>query len=378
MKNIISWSGGKDSTATVILAHQMGLPVDEVIYCEVMYDKIRGISGELPEHAEFIKKVAMPRFEQWGYKVTTVRADKDFLDIFFARKKKGSHPGSMYGYLISGRCMGVNSLKRRPMDAYKKTLGEYVEYVGIAVDEQVRLRRLKSHQRSLLAECGLTEKDAYRLCAQEGLLSPIYNFDPRGGCWFCPNSDYQLFDYPDGCVVVDNPPFSILSKIVRFYLARHIHFFLFAPGLSSIVAAGAANTVCIGGEVEYANGAKVNTGFVTDLGENAIETAPDLSREIRRINDENRKEKAKQVRRFSFPDEVMTAAKGKYLAVHGVRFAVKREDAVYSSDACGEKIFGGCFLLSPRAAAERAAAERKQLTHADRMLLRMAFGDKED
>lgn len=188
MKNIISWSGGKDSTATVILAHQMGLPVDEVIYCEVMYDKIRGISGELPEHAEFIKKVAMPRFEQWGYKVTTVRADKDFLDIFFARKKKGSHPGSMYGYLISGRCMGVNSLKRRPMDAYKKTLGEYVEYVGIAVDEQVRLRRLKSHQRSLLAECGLTEKDAYRLCAQEGLLSPIYNFDPRGGCWFCPNA----------------------------------------------------------------------------------------------------------------------------------------------------------------------------------------------
>ena len=165
---------------------------------------------------------------------------------------------------------------------------------------------------------------------------------------FWPNSDYQLFDYPDGCVVVDNPPFSILSKIVRFYLARHIHFFLFAPGLSSIVAAGAANTVCIGEEVEYANGAKVNTGFVTDLGGNAIETAPDLSLEIRRINDENRREKTKQVRRFSFPDEVMTAAKGKYLAGHGVRFAVKREDAVYSSDACGEKIFGGCFLLSPR------------------------------
>ena len=157
---------------------------------------------------------------------------------------------------------------------------------------------------------------------------------------------------------------------------------------------GAANTVCIGGDIEYANGAKVNTGFVTDFGENAIETAPDLSREIRRINDENRKEKTRQVRRLSFPDEVMTAAKGKYLAVHGVRFAVKREDAVYSSDACGEKIFGGCFLLSPRAAAERAAAERaaaeraaaaemaaaerKQLTEADRMLLRTAFGDKEE
>ena len=216
-----------------------------------------------------------------------------------------------------------------------------------------------------------------------------YGFDKAAAVRpFWPNSDYQLFDYPDGCVVVDNPPFSILSKIVRFYLARHIHFFLFAPGLSSIVASGAANTVCIGWSVEYANGAKVNTGFVTDLGENAIETAPDLSREIRRINDENRKEKTRQVRRLSFPDEVMTAAKGNYLAVHGVRFSVKREDAVYSSDACGEKIFGGCFLLSPRAAAERAAAERaaaeraaaerKQLTAADRMLLRTAFGDREE
>lgn len=206
-----------------------------------------------------------------------------------------------------------------------------------------------------------------------------YGFDKAAAVRpFWPDSDYQLFDYPDGCVVVDNPPFSILSKIVRFYLARHIHFFLFAPGLSSIVAAGAANTVCIGGDIEYANGAKVNTGFVTDLGENAIESAPDLSREIRRINNENRKKKTKQVRSLSFPDEVMTAARGKYLAVHGVRFAVKREDAVFSTEACGEKIYGGCFLLSPRAAAERAAAERKQLTHADRMLLRMAFGDKEE
>ena len=231
-----------------------------------------------------------------------------------------------------------------------------------------------------------------------------YGFDKAAAVRpFWPDSDYQLFDYPDGCVVVDNPPFSILSKIVRFYLARHIHFFLFAPGLSSIVAGGKANTVCVGGDIEYANGAKVNTGFVTDLGGTAIETAPDLSREIRRINNENRKKKTKQVRCLSFPDEVMTAARGKYLAVHGVRFAVKREDAVFSTEACGEKIYGNCFLLSPRAAAKRAAAEsaaakraaaeraeaeraaakraaaeRKQLTHADRMLLRMAFGDKEE
>lgn len=179
MKNIISWSGGKDSTATVILAHQKGLPVDEILYCEVMYDRIRGISGELSEHAKFVRETATPRFEQWGYKVTTVRAEKDFLDLVMAMKELGWQFEVMYCYFVSGMCTFVDDIKRRTLDAYKKTLGEYVEYVGIAAEETGRLGRLKQNQRSLLAECGLTERDARQLCAQEGLLSPIYNKEEK-------------------------------------------------------------------------------------------------------------------------------------------------------------------------------------------------------
>lgn len=41
---------------------------------------------------------------------------------------------------------------------------------------------------------------------------------------FWPGGDYEAFDYPDGCCVVDNPPFSILSKIERFYIERGIPF----------------------------------------------------------------------------------------------------------------------------------------------------------
>lgn len=32
-----------------------------------------------------------------------------------------------------------------------------------------------------------TEKMAYNLCKKYGLLSPVYEFSPRNGCWFCPN-----------------------------------------------------------------------------------------------------------------------------------------------------------------------------------------------
>ena len=50
MKYYVSWSGGKDSTATIILAHLHNIPIDGIIFSEVMFDKSRGISGELPEH----------------------------------------------------------------------------------------------------------------------------------------------------------------------------------------------------------------------------------------------------------------------------------------------------------------------------------------
>ena len=46
---------------------------------------------------------------------------------------------------------------------------------------------------------------------------------------FYPGGDYEHFNYIDGSVVIDNPPFSILSKIIDFYMERGIKFFLFAP-----------------------------------------------------------------------------------------------------------------------------------------------------
>lgn len=30
--------------------------------------------------------------------------------------------------------------------------------------------------------------DAFAMCRQEGLLSPLYEYSHRGGCWFCPNA----------------------------------------------------------------------------------------------------------------------------------------------------------------------------------------------
>lgn len=67
-----SWSGGKDSTASVILDHIHGLPPSKIIFSEVMFDRKRGISGENPEHIDFIRRKAKPLFESWGYPVAAI------------------------------------------------------------------------------------------------------------------------------------------------------------------------------------------------------------------------------------------------------------------------------------------------------------------
>ena len=78
----------------------------------------------------------------------------------------------------------------KPIRDYYKGFGDgdIIQYVGIASDEQIRLDRLKSNQVSLLDKYGYTEKMAHGLSRDSGLLSPIYEKNSRGGCWFCPNA----------------------------------------------------------------------------------------------------------------------------------------------------------------------------------------------
>lgn len=179
---------------------------------------------------------------------------------------------------------------------------------------------------------------------------------------FWPGADYQAQEYPEGCVVVDNPPFSILAKIVDWYMARGVRVFIFAPAVT-LFAGGRQGVcaVCAYGTVTYQNGAVVNTGFLTNLDLAQVRTAPELHRRIMAANRENEKAQNKQMPKYSFPDEVVTAALMGKWSKYGVDLRIMPEDCAFvrKLDAMGGKaIFGGGYLLSTRAAAERAAAER--------------------
>jgi len=191
-KRIISWSGGKDSTATIILAHEMGIKIDEVITCFVWFDKKRGIYGEPTEKLDWMINHAKPIIESWGYPVKIISSDKDYLYWFNHIRKKSTHPefiGKRYGFVMGGRCK-MQGEKVTPIRRYKKEhFPKAVEYVGICADEPERLERMTNRQqRSLLAENGLTQFDAIQKCKDYKLLLPTYNAAKRrDGCWFCPN-----------------------------------------------------------------------------------------------------------------------------------------------------------------------------------------------
>ena len=206
-----------------------------------------------------------------------------------------------------------------------------------------------------------------------GWASSRYGFDPaRAVRPFWPGGDYRRFDYPEGCVVVDNPPFSIFAQIIRFYMGHKVPFFLFGPALTLFTAPETGvNYVVCGATVTYANGAQVNTSFATSLGEWRIETAPDLHDLIEEADKANRREGKRKLRKYAMPDHVATAARLGWLAVHGTRFAVRARECRYiGSLDCKCELFGGGFLLSERAAAERVAAERAALSEREWAMVR--------
>ena len=183
---------------------------------------------------------------------------------------------------------------------------------------------------------------------------------------FYPGGDYQKYEYKEGDVVVDNPPFSILAEIKRFYFNKNIPFFLFAPSLTLFSGTSDVKNLCYvitGIAIKYKNNAVVNTSFVTNLENDIIiKTAPELYKKIRTAQKDKLKEKERPpVYRYS--RSVVTSA----MLYPLNRFGVKLE--IRASEVCriakldcqeGKAIFGGGFLIGERAEKERERAEKER------------------
>lgn len=186
---------------------------------------------------------------------------------------------------------------------------------------------------------------------------------------FYPGGDYKKERYYDDCVVVDNPPFSIVAEIVTFYTKKGVKFFLFAPGLT-LTSAGIAGRedvdvtyIVCGVSVRYANGARVNTSFVSNLfGDVRLWCCHELYRVVKDANGQLSQDKKVNLPKYVYPNNVTSVALLNKIA-KGADLKIKRGDCyrisqLQSQRRLGESIFGDGFLLSEKAAAEKAAAEK--------------------
>ena len=174
--------------------------------------------------------------------------------------------------------------------------------------------------------------------------------------------DYKAFPYPDGAVVIDNPPFSILASICTLYLEHGISFFLFAPSLTCFSGRKVfkqMNHIIVDCQITYGNGARVETSFVTShSGGIVVQTSPDLTKAINRENDRLIKANTKELPKYDYPMNVITAAMMQRYARYGVDLKIRADDCIQvgSLDAqkqAGKSIFGSGLLLCERAAAVR-------------------------
>ena len=194
---------------------------------------------------------------------------------------------------------------------------------------------------------------------------------------FYPGGDYQTEKYKKTDIVVDNPPFSILSEILKFYTEKGVRFFLFAPALTLFSSSSSSSScaICAGAQIVYENKANVSTSFLTNLEmEYRFRTAPTLYKAVQDAIDKINAENGRELAKNNFPDEVITSTKLSYFSKYGVDFKVRRNESEHIRALDAQKeikqaIFGSGYLISEKAAAEKAAATVWELSEREREIV---------
>lgn len=184
----VSLSGGKDSTAMLLLMLEKGMPIQKVLFADT--------GMEFPEMYEHLKKVDDFLFSERGIHITVLKHPRGFEYMMFDEPK--SKPSSIERRKRDGlptRGNGWPGIRVRWCTGQLKThliskevnrlKGVYsaVHYVGIAFDERQRCKE----ERYPLVEWKITEAQALQICYKKGFdFGGLYEVYHRASCWCCP------------------------------------------------------------------------------------------------------------------------------------------------------------------------------------------------
>lgn len=178
--NIVSFSGGKDSTAMLLKMIKNNIKIDEIIFCDTGME-----FQEMYDHIEKVQEmIQMP--------ITVLKSEKSFEYWMFEHiKTKGKNKGQKgYSWPDFRNRWCTQALKKQVVSKYLKQYKnvEVIEYHGIALDEKERANKNKEKKvKYPLIEWKMTEKDCLEYCYSKGLdWGGLYRKLGRVSCWCCP------------------------------------------------------------------------------------------------------------------------------------------------------------------------------------------------
>ena len=185
---------------------------------------------------------------------------------------------------------------------------------------------------------------------------------------FYPGGDYQNYEYPPNCIVIDNPPFSIMSEITNWYCQNKIDFFMFANHMTLFTSLKkGCNAIVVGTNVTYENGANIATSFLTNLGDSQISVSASLHDRITAAQPSE----SSELKAYDYPDNVISGPRLTILAKNGIDFDIRNCIPISKLDD-GTGLYGKGALISDydaeklRAEIHRAEKPKTKVTLSER------------
>lgn len=173
MRHIVSFSGGKDSTALLLMMLEKGMPVDDIVFFDGGWD--------FPQMYDHVRKIE----NYIGMKITRVYPNETFDHYMFNYQP-------MRGNYVNKKGLSWPDFKNRWCTRYKinainKYCNQFPEkkiYQGIAFDEA---KRIKDDGNYPLFDWQITEKEALDYCYSKGFYwDGLYTKFNRVSCFCCP------------------------------------------------------------------------------------------------------------------------------------------------------------------------------------------------
>ena len=174
--NVVSFSGGKDSTAMLLMMIEKNMPINDIVFCDT--------GMEFPQMYDHIARVE----DFIGREVTIIKSEKTYEYYLGEHIKKNGQIG--YGHPDFQNRWCTQALKKQVFAKYLKDKKDVIEYHGIAFDEKHRTE--KNNEKNIrypLVEWEIIEREALRYCYENGFdWGGLYDDFMRVSCWCCPLS----------------------------------------------------------------------------------------------------------------------------------------------------------------------------------------------